>query len=61
MESQLGGGDVAMIGAFRKRLDVLEIQSRQVKQLGPDAARLAVETTLQLAIEALDAEIRATL
>ncbi len=61
MESQLGGGDVAMIRVFRKRLDALEIQSHQVKQLGPDAARLNVETTLQLAIEALDAEIRATL
>jgi hypothetical protein len=61
MESQLGGGDVAMIRVFRKRLDALEIQSHQVKQLGADAARLNVETTLQLAIEALDAEIRATL
>jgi hypothetical protein len=50
-----------MIRVFRKRLDALEIQSHQVKQLGPDAARLNVETTLQLAIEALDAEIRATL
>ncbi len=61
MESQLNGADALMIRGFRKRLDAFEQQERALTQLGPDAARKSAQTTLQIAIEELDAEIRSTL